>query len=113
MKTAVYAATDIAFDTKTERYFYPKGALIQLELADSGDVFVVHHKITEREIEQENGKKENQDVIEVKNLRFVRLEDLTFALDSVVFETQISDHIDFRDAALVYVIVTERILPDY
>jgi hypothetical protein len=113
MKSAVYAATDIAFDTKTERFLYPKGSFIQLELAPTGDVYVIHSRLAEKEVEKDDGTKVTENTVVSTNLKFIRLEDLTFALDNLVFEDQLSEAIDFRDIALDDAIVTERIPPVY
>lgn len=111
MKTAVYAATDVAFDTKSERVLYPKGSLIQIENLN-GDIFVVHHKLTDKEVEK-GGKKETEKVIETKLYKFLRMEDLKFALDAVIFDSQLSDAIDFRDVSLTDTLLSERIPPGF
>jgi hypothetical protein len=107
MKSAVFSATDLVFNTPKERFYYPKGAMIQLEVGNDQDVYVVHHRL--QQVEDEEGKKETS--VLSTNLRVVRLEDLNFILDSTVFESQLSPAIDFKDVNMDEALFSERLSP--
>jgi hypothetical protein len=107
MKSAVLAATDLVFNTSKERFYYPKAALIQLEVGTDQDVYVIHHRLAETELE--GGEKGN--TVVSTNLRVVRKEDLSFILDSIIFESQLSSAINFRDVTLENALLAERLTP--
>jgi hypothetical protein len=139
MHCAVFAATDLVLNTSKERFYYPKGAMVQLEVGQDQDVYVVHHRMSEAEGSegdacelfgkkgtlQKNddgkivckvGSEESADYkkeskVVSTNLRFVRIEDLHFMLDSVIFESQLSPTIDFKDSKINEVLLDERLSP--
>ena len=116
MKMSVYTGTNLVFETKNNRFTYPKGAFIQLEVDKNDDPIVVHHRLAEVEElsdpKDPASKKVKVTRVESKYLRFTRLDDLRFVTENIFFEDQFSPVIELVDTTMADALLKENISPD-